>query len=384
MTDTLRSSPDLLLKKMEFASSGAVIGSSCACHLDADATGCRCDLDHKSFAYVSDSGINEHMLNTMIESIETGKCPHLHKVTDGNTKRESVELIHAATVVGNIAVMKVLLKLHMENIFPSVLYSDMFSLFHLAIIHNQQSSVEIILDTSLDPRKCSSSWIRPALISIAYDRARILNTIMKGRVEKCSKTWAIELVDTAAMLDHSECLSVLRENGITYVPRNDNMRLLVKLMKTETHLFIDILYLNPLYATRKIGKKSILKSAIKRDLLNTKLTKYMSDYKGSMSILLLDCGYNLREDEIVLKSYLSLLQGSDELWEDEDKIRERILCRIEYELFSPKPLKFRCRDVIRRSYSGSLLHKLMSITKVPTAIKRFVLMQGFYFNGMQT
>ena len=124
--------------------------------------------------------------------------------------------------------------------------------------------------------------------------------------------------------------------------------------------------------------------AIKQDLRNAKLTKYISDYKGSMSILLLDCGYNLREDKIVLKSYLSLLQGSDELWDDEDKIRERILCRIEYELFSPKPLKFRCRDAIRRSYSGSLLHKLMSTTKVPTTIKRFVLMQGFYFNGMQT
>ena len=192
----------------------------------------------------------------MIESIETGKCPHLHKVTHGNTKRESVELIHAATVVGIITIMKVLLKLHMKNIFPSELYSDRFSLLHLAIIHNQQSSVETILDNCLDP-KYSSGWIRPALISIAYYRARILNTIMKGRVEKCSKRWAIELVDTAAMLDHSECLSVLRENGITHVPRKDNERLLVELMKPDAHLFIDILYLNPLYATRKIGKTSI-------------------------------------------------------------------------------------------------------------------------------
>ena len=151
-------------------------------------------------------------------------------------------------------------------------------------------------------------------------------------------------------------------------------------MKKTTISFLDVLYFNPVFATCKIAQKSVLKSAIKMDLQGCYSTMYKSKYRGLISILLLDGGYNIRKDEAVLSSYESLLEDDESTSsEHANAVRERLLCRIKKELFSPKPLLFSCRDVLRRTYTGKKLHVYMSVSNIPTALERFILLQDSHF-----
>ena len=380
---TLHTSPHILEKTLHFMSCDPVVGSSCVCHLGDDVMKCRCGRDHESFSYVSAKGIDLDTLGDIIKYIERGECPHLTHARSSTSeagRNASVCLLDAATIVSNIPVLKMLLKLRMPTVYPYIWTHVWLNILHIAIRHNQLSSLETILAiTNRKPNKYRFLRSHQVLFSIIYDRSDYLRLALKKMPERHQAFDGIEMAEIAEFLGNTECLSVLRKCGITFVHRDDNVCLLMMLMRTNTRLFLDMLYFNPLFATCVIGQKSLLKSAIKLDLLNTKLTKSRSRYNGSISVFLLDCGYNLRQDAMALSSYKLLLREDEICSTETNKIRGRIVCRIENELHSPKLLKCCCRDVLRRSFAGKRLHFYLSILKVPVAIERFILMEGVYF-----
>ena len=390
LRDAMDSSPNIPEQPLQFFSCANFVGSLCICHRGDDVMNCHCGLDHENFSYVSNGGINFDKLNAIIKCLELGECPHLAKAIEHPLMRKAtaynaeVRLVDAAAVVSNIPVLMRLLSYHSHVsriIWPN---NRIMTTCRLAVMHNQLSSFKAIYSN-----RCVESIALPDLISllVIYDKPKYLEIILKTKGYKCFKQLAIESIDIAAMLGNKECLSVLNKNGIRYVPREDNVRIFINFMKnwTTKHSFLDfldVLYFNPVFATSKIARKSVLKSAIKIDLKGCYSTMYMSKYRGLISVLLLDGGYNIRMDEAVLSSYESLLEVESPSSEHENAVRERLLCRIKKELFSPKPLQFSCRDVLRRTFTGKKLHVYMTVSNVPVTIKGFIMLQESHYNPM--
>ena len=164
---------------------------------------------------------------------------------------------------------------------------------------------------------------------------------------------------------------------------------------------LDILYFNPLltdfekenmvrthrekhlqlFDREKVKQITVLALAIERDLKNFSIQKLaleysgFSIYEGSMAILLLECGLDIRGDEIVRSSYTQLLQGGYRLVRERE-IRQKILDKIKSELYRPKPLKEYCRNSLRRAFPGLKLHLLMNSNLVPTTIKNYMLLKS--------
>ena len=164
---------------------------------------------------------------------------------------------------------------------------------------------------------------------------------------------------------------------------------------------LDVLYCNPiltdfekenmvrthrekhleLFDREKVTQMTSLALAIERDLKNYFIQKWALDgsgfsiYEGSMATLLLECGYDIRGDKIVRSSYSQLLQG-DYMSAREREIRQKILDKIESELYRPKSLKEYCRNSLRGAFPGLKLHMLMNTNLVPTTIKNFILLES--------
>ena len=384
------SSPNIPEQPLQFFSCANFVGSLCTCHRCDDVMNCHCGLDHENFSYVSNGGIDFDKLNAIIKCLELGKCPHLGKATEHPLKSKAtaytaeVRLVDAAAVVSNIPVLNRLLSYHSHVSSITLPNKRIMTISRLAVMHNQLSSFKAIYSN-----RCVESIALPDLISllVIYDKPKYLEIILKTKGYKCFKQLAIEIVDIAAMLGNKECLSVLNKNGIRYVPREDNVRIFINFMKnwTTKHSFLDVLYFNPVFATSKIARKSVLKSAIKIDLRGCNSTIFKSKYRGLISVLLLDGGYNIRMDEAVLSSYESLLEVDESRLSEHANtvhVREILLCRIKHELFSPKPLQFSCRDVLRRTFTGKKLHVYMTVSNVPVTIKGFIMLQGSHYNPM--
>ena len=143
--------------------------------------------------------------------------------------------------------------------------------------------------------------------------------------------------------------------------------------RTEKHL--------QLFNREKVKQITVLALAIERDLKNYSIQKWaleysgFSIYEGSMAILLLECGYDIRGDEMVHSSYAQLLQGGYRSARERE-IREKIFDKIESELNRPKPLKEYCRNSLRRGFPGMKLHLLMNTSLLPTTIKNFILLES--------
>ena len=163
---------------------------------------------------------------------------------------------------------------------------------------------------------------------------------------------------------------------------------------------IDVLYFNPflnqfeqkgidrshrekhleLFDRSKIKHISMLALAIERDLKNYSVQKWALEYAGftiydgSIAVLLLDCGYDIRADDLIHSSYSKLLQRRGTSG-TEDEIRSRIKQRIDRELYFPKPLKERSRDVLRRHFTGHSLHRYIASVNIPMSVREFVLME---------
>ena len=142
---------------------------------------------------------------------------------------------------------------------------------------------------------------------------------------------------------------------------------------TEKHL--------QLFDRQKVKQITVLALAIERDLKNYSIQKWafcysgFSIYEGSMAILLLECGYDIRGDEIVHSSYTQLLQGGYRSARERE-IRQKILDKIKSDLYRPKSLKEYCRNSLRGAFPGIKLHMLMNTNLVPTTIKNFILLES--------
>ena len=143
--------------------------------------------------------------------------------------------------------------------------------------------------------------------------------------------------------------------------------------RTEEHL--------QLFDRSKVKTISMLALAIERDLKNYAVQKWALEYsgfriyEGSMAVLLLDCGYDIRADDLIHSSYPKLLEKRSQSGR-EDEIRDRIKHRIDKELYIPKPLKERCRDVLRRHFTGHILHRYVASEMTPSSVRDFVLMES--------
>ena len=181
------------------------------------------------------------------------------------------------------------------------------------------------------------------------------------------------LTPLALAMKHSSSpravLDVLYFNPILTDFEKENM----VLTHTEKHL--------QLFDRQKVKQITVLALAIERDLKNYSIQKWalcysgFSIYEGSMAILLLECGYDIRGDEIVHSSYNQLLQGGYRSARERE-IRQKILDKIKSDLYRPKSLKEYCRNSLRRTFPGIKLHMLMNTNLVPTTIKNFILLES--------
>ena len=165
---------------------------------------------------------------------------------------------------------------------------------------------------------------------------------------------------------------------------------------------LDVLYFNPiltdfekenvvrthrekhlqLFDRENVTQITSLALAIERDLKNYFIQKWALEYsgffniyEGSMATLLLECGYDIRGDEIVHSSYTQLLQGGYRSARERE-IRQKILDKIKSDLYRPKSLKEYCRNSLRGAFPGIKLHMLMNTNLVPTTIKNFILLES--------
>ena len=204
--------------------------------------------------------------------------------------------------------------------------------------------------------------------------------------------------------EHSIGLRALIEIcGDVEVKGPDGLTPLALAMKhsSSPRAILDVLYFNPiltnfdkenmvrthteellqLFDRQKVKQITVLALAIERDLKNFSIQKGalcysgFSIYEGSMAILLLECGYDIRGDEIVHSSYTQLLQGGYRPARERE-IRQKILDKIKSDLYRPKSLKEYCRNSLRGAFPGIKLHMLMNTNLVPTTIKNFILLES--------
>ena len=177
-------------------------------------------------------------------------------------------------------------------------------------------------------------------------------------------------------------------------------------MKHTTHpcSLLDILYFNPCLShfevkgldtldvlsddlpPRNPRNDTILLHALGRDLKNYSVSKRefgpsgFVNYEGSITILLIDCGYIVRTDKLIHSLYSRILgtkcRPSACSSNRNNEIRKRIFDRIKYELFRPKPLAELCRDVMRRTFTGQSWLRFLKLMNMPVSVKKFIMMDS--------
>ena len=141
VNETLQVEPELLTRQLTF---------TCGSIFDFPNTGCDCVLDHENFRYIKRDTVDEEVLDRIVRSILCGQGVHHNSLPEEDEKTvgprpTSVTLAHAAAVVGNAPVLKILLQLAGK---PSPLTEKIRSSpLHLAILHNQQSCLRTITES---------------------------------------------------------------------------------------------------------------------------------------------------------------------------------------------------------------------------------------------
>ena len=159
---------------------------------------------------------------------------------------------------------------------------------------------------------------------------------------------------------------------------------------SDPDIIRELLYFNPVLETCDKSGKSTLMHAISRDQLqrhleeNTKTTYSVGglsvnsggsgnvDLYQSIAPLLLDCGYNVKFDD--MKKPHPTMYALKAVWRD---LAATIGCGRDgmYVQHNPKNLQARCREVVRRSHPGIKLHRFLDYMKVPQDVADFVLMK---------
>ena len=141
-----------------------------------------------------------------------------------------------------------------------------------------------------------------------------------------------------------------------------------------THAVIrELLYFNPILEQTDKASKTTLDLAIARDFMERNLISKNGSMSGpgqTIASLLLDCGYSMKYEDNK-KSNTNSVYALKGVWND---IAVTIGCGRDISLQAkPVPLKVRCRETLRRAYTGIRLHKFLKFMKVPPEVKDFVL-----------
>ena len=135
----------------------------------------------------------------------------------------------------------------------------------------------------------------------------------------------------------------------------------------------ELLYFNPILEQTDKASKTTLDLAIARDFMERNLISKNGSMSGpgqTIASLLLDCGYSMRYEDNK-KSSTNSVYALKGVWND---LAVTIGCGRDIRLQAkPVPLKVRCRETLRRAYTGIRLHKFLKFMKVPPEVKDFVL-----------
>ena len=143
----LTKSPTLLTRRLEF------FCGSIYYHAD---TQCACQIDHELLTYVSHDGIDAELFDHILASLETGTCCHHHRLPEEDEEivgpsPASVQLIHAAAVVGCVPVLEILLTLPQKaQAFGETIHSLNASPLHLAILFKQRQCIKTIIESGYE------------------------------------------------------------------------------------------------------------------------------------------------------------------------------------------------------------------------------------------
>lgn len=147
-------------------------------------------------------------------------------------------------------------------------------------------------------------------------------------------------------------------------------------VNADPEIIREILYYNPTLELHDKSGKTTLAMAIARDHAEKASNQKNGnsspvDATESIASLLLDCGYNVKYDNV--KKPHHTVYALRAVWKD---LAATIGCGRDGLTIqqNPKSLQTRCREVVRRSYPGIRLHKFLDFMKVPQDIKDFVLM----------
>ena len=323
-------------------------------------------------------------------------------------------LVHKATIIlATLNNQPKILEILLDSNLTSGIYTDIYTvrfytIFDIANTVNHSECADILQSHNIkgSTLKKSSPFLAMLEIIQSLKVPELANVLLRKiwlkkpvaeRKEECKAL----VVDPVTYKRGIGLRTLIEICGDVEVKGPDGITPLALALKPDSspQAILDVLYFNPiltdfekvrtitechlrLFDREKVNQITILALAIARDLKNYSLQygfrlrpKGFSFYEGSMAILLLECGYDIRNDEIVRSSYTQLLQGGHKSTR-ERKIREMILKKIESELNRPKSLKEYCRNSLRRAFHGIKLHLLMNTNLVPTSIKNFILLES--------
>ena len=368
VNDILQTTPDLLKQDLFFLT-GKPFFRMKSSSGDRD---CSCDWLYESFEWLQTENMSEYNnADYVMDSIDNGMCTHYSSQPKvgktGLGRPASVQLVHAAAAVGYMPVLGTLLSLYADDV--PLTQSNKLTPLEIAVFRNCESSIELIM-TFL---KSVQNYTRTLLLH--SKQCESFSELVESAKTEHNESFEGEIHGNAVLyaLKHKEGVGLrgaLAMGGDVDSKNEDGLSLLqLALRSADPCVIADILYYNPSAVFTKKGENSILLDAMTRDLEPERGRGYI----GSIAMLLLDCGYDVRSDQVIFSSYSSLMPSrphTKELF-----LRRQIVKRVKKELFCPKSLQGRCKDTLRKGMPGHTLHVYLSTETLPSHLKDFVLME---------
>ena len=358
--DILQTSPNLLKQKVFFLTNKPFFPVD----FSSDTYECKCDWLFETFIWLQTENMPGKSYTAYItNSIENGKC--LHYSRHSKIKRTvfrrppSIQLIHAAAAVGYISVLEALLCLHSDDL--PLTQSNKLSPLDIAIFRQEVASVKTIM-TFLKSQRIGAKTLRERQpFDLLYE--------WSDMSFPQSLDWAVTNKTLCSVMEYAGGLGL---RGVLSLGCDvdswdyGGVCLLQRAVKdADPCIILDILYYNPSAVFLQSWNESILTDAIARDQNLTHTST------GPISLLILDCGYNVRGDRIFRSNYYFLLAT---LKTKGPYLRREIMKRVREDLFCPKSLLMLCKDALRKGFPGLTLHKVVNQT-LPSPLKDFVLME---------
>ena len=275
-----------------------------------------------------------------------------------HVKRPSV---HKATIIlATLNNQPKILEILLDSNLTSGIYTDIYTvrgytIFDIANTVNHSECADILQSHTVkgSTHKISSPFLAMLEIIQSLKVPELANVLLrkiwlKKPVAESKEECKALAVDPVTYKRGIGLRALIEICGDVEVKGPDGITPLALALKQDSspQAILDVLYFNPiltdfekvrtitechlrLFDREKVNQITVLVLAIERDLKNYSMQygftqKGFSFHEGSMAILLLECGYDIRNDEIVRSSYTQLLQGGRKSTRDR-KIRQMIL-----------------------------------------------------------